>query len=85
MSKALKRALFAMSGQPGQKKPGGAEGVAGLGNRMAADYPRIAARAKREKAAIHWGDETGVRDQDQIGHSGKSSGGHAPDPSARPL
>jgi winged helix-turn-helix protein len=30
------------------------------------DYPRIAARAKREKAAIHWGDETGVRDQDQI-------------------
>jgi transposase len=29
------------------------------------DYPRIAARAKREKAVIHWSD--GVRDQDQIG------------------
>jgi hypothetical protein len=41
---------------------------------MAADYPRIAARAKREKAAIHWGDETGVRDQYRIGHFGKNSG-----------
>jgi transposase len=31
------------------------------------DYPRIAARAKREKAAIYWGDETGVCNQDQTG------------------
>jgi transposase len=31
------------------------------------DYPRIAARAKREKAAIYWGDETGLSNQDQIG------------------
>ncbi|MFZ0495423.1 MAG: winged helix-turn-helix domain-containing protein [Methylocella sp.] len=31
------------------------------------DYPRIAARAKREKAAIHWSGETSVRDQNQIG------------------
>ena len=31
------------------------------------DYPSIAARAKREKAAIYWSDETGVRNQDQIG------------------
>jgi hypothetical protein len=31
-----------------------------------------AARAKREKAAIHWSGETGVRDQDQIGPLGKS-------------
>src|SRR3984893_13146479 len=29
------------------------------------DYPSIAARAKREKAAIYWSD--GVRDQDRIG------------------
>jgi hypothetical protein len=52
---------------------------------MAADYPRFAARAKREKAEIHCGDETGVRDQDRIGHFGKSSGGYAPDLSARLL
>jgi transposase len=31
------------------------------------DYPSIAARAKREKAAIYWSDETGIRNQDQIG------------------
>ena len=31
------------------------------------DYPSIAARAKREKAVIYWGDETGVNNQDQIG------------------
>ena len=31
------------------------------------DYPRIAARAKREKAMIYWGDETGISNQDQIG------------------
>lgn len=30
-------------------------------------YPAIAARAKREKAMIYWGDETGISNQDQIG------------------
>lgn len=39
------------------------------------DYPRIAARAKREKAAIHWSGETSVRDQDQAAPFGKSAGG----------
>lgn len=33
------------------------------------DYPRIARRAKREGAAIYWGDETGISNQDQIGRS----------------
>jgi hypothetical protein len=33
------------------------------------DYPRIAARAKRKKAAIYWSDETGRGNQDQIGRS----------------
>lgn len=31
------------------------------------DYRAIAARAKREKAAIYWGDESGICNQDQIG------------------
>jgi transposase len=31
------------------------------------EYPLIAARAKREKAVIYWGDETGICNQDQIG------------------
>jgi transposase len=39
---------------------------------LAAEYPRIARRAKREKALIYWGDETGISNQDQIGR------GHAP-------
>ncbi len=34
---------------------------------LRSDYPRIAARAKRAKAAIYWGSETGVCNQDQIG------------------
>jgi transposase len=34
---------------------------------LRSDYASIAARAKREKAVIHWSDETGVRDQDQTG------------------
>ena len=34
-----------------------------------------AARAKCEKAAIHWSGETGARDQDQTGPFGKSLGG----------
>ena len=33
------------------------------------DYPAIAKRAKREGAAIYWGDETGISNQDQIGRS----------------
>ena len=46
--------------------------------RMEREYPSIAARAKREKAAIYWGDETGICNQDQIGPFGNSSGGYAP-------
>ena len=30
-------------------------------------YPKIQDRAKKEKAVIHFGDETGIRSQDQIG------------------
>jgi transposase len=30
-------------------------------------YPEIAARAKREGAEIHWGDETAIRSEDQVG------------------
>ena len=33
------------------------------------DYPWITARAKREKAAIDWSDETGICNEDQIGWS----------------
>ncbi len=32
-------------------------------------YPAIAKRAKAEEAAIYWGDETGISNQDQIGRS----------------
>jgi transposase len=32
-------------------------------------YPALAKRAKRERAAIYWGDETGISNQDQIGRS----------------
>jgi transposase len=32
-------------------------------------YPRIVARAKREKAAIYWGDESGLRSDHQAGRS----------------
>ncbi len=31
------------------------------------EYPKIARRAKREKAHIYWGDETGISNQDQVG------------------
>ena len=31
------------------------------------DYPRLARRARQQKAAIYWGDETGLSNQDQIG------------------
>jgi len=33
------------------------------------EYPRIARRALKEKAEIHWGDEMGVRSDDQIGRT----------------
>jgi len=33
------------------------------------DYPKLALKAKREKALIYWGDETGISNQDQIGRS----------------
>jgi transposase len=33
------------------------------------DYPRIARKALREKAEIQWGDEMGVRSDDQIGRT----------------
>jgi transposase len=31
------------------------------------DYPKIARRAKQDKALIYWGDETGISNQDQVG------------------
>lgn len=31
------------------------------------DYPRLARRARQQKATIYWGDETGLSNQDQIG------------------
>src|SRR4051794_37654054 len=34
---------------------------------LAASYPAIGRRAKRTRAVIYWGDETGVSDQDQVG------------------
>jgi transposase len=36
---------------------------------LAAVYPKISARAKREKALIYWGDETGLRSDDVRGRS----------------
>jgi hypothetical protein len=36
---------------------------------LAQHYPAIARRAKAEGAAIYWGDETGISNQDQIGRS----------------
>lgn len=33
------------------------------------EYPEIAKRAKAERAAIYWGDETGISNQDQIGRT----------------
>jgi len=36
---------------------------------LAEEYPAIRARAKREKAEIYWGDEMGLRSDDQRGRS----------------
>lgn len=33
------------------------------------EYPKIARKAAKEKAEIHWGDEMGVRSDDQIGRT----------------
>ena len=33
------------------------------------EYPKIAKKAAKEKAEIHWGDEMGVRSDDQIGRT----------------
>jgi len=41
------------------------------------DYPAIASRAKQEKAEIHWGDETGLRNDSQHGRS-YAPRGHTP-------
>jgi transposase len=44
---------------------------------LAEDYPKIVRRAKREKAEICWGDETGVR-SDESRHRGYAPRGHTP-------
>ncbi len=41
------------------------------------EYPKIKARAKREKAEISWGDETGVR-SDESRHRGYAPAGQTP-------
>ena len=41
------------------------------------DYPAIACRAKQEQAEIHWGDETGMRNDSQHGRS-YAPRGHTP-------
>lgn len=41
------------------------------------DYPAIAVRAKQEQAEIHWGDETGMRNDSQHGRS-YAPKGHTP-------
>lgn len=38
-------------------------------NWLEQEYPRIARKAALEKAEIHWGDEMGVRSDDQIGRT----------------
>jgi DDE superfamily endonuclease/winged helix-turn-helix protein len=40
-----------------------------IGQWLSEVYPRIAARAKRHKAWIYWGDETGLRSDDVRGRS----------------
>lgn len=42
---------------------------AAIGQWLAEVYPRIAAQAKRERALIYWGDETGLRSDDVRGRS----------------
>lgn len=40
-----------------------------VGKWLHEQYPQIAQRAKQEKAEIHWGDETGIRNTSQYGRS----------------
>lgn len=40
---------------------------AAIGRWLEQEYPRIARRARREKAEIYWGDESGISNQDQVG------------------
>ena len=40
-----------------------------VGDWLEHQYRKIARRAKREKALISWGDETGISNQDQVGRS----------------
>ena len=40
-----------------------------VGLKCQSTYPRIARKAAREKAEIQWGDEMGVRSDDQIGRT----------------
>lgn len=42
---------------------------AAIGQWLAEVYPRIATRARRERARIYWGDETGLRSDDVRGRS----------------
>jgi transposase len=42
---------------------------AAIGAWLERDYPAIAKRAKAERAAIYWGDETGISNQDRAGRS----------------
>jgi transposase len=44
---------------------------------LESDYPEIAARAKKEKAEIHWGDETGIQ-SDAYNAKGFAPKGKAP-------
>ena len=46
-------------------------------NGLTCDYPAIAARAQQEQAEIHWGDETGMRNDSQHGRS-YAPRGHTP-------
>ena len=41
---------------------------------MKATYPEIQKRAKKEEAIIHWGDEMGVKNTDQVGRSYSKKG-----------
>ncbi len=64
-------ALSAALGHDPTKAVGAGQGTVAYGGRglAGAAYPAIAKRAKAEGAAIYWGDETGISNQDQIGRS----------------
>ena len=64
-------ALPAALGHDPAKAPGPGQGAspAAIAAWLEQHYPAIAKRAKAEGAAIYWGDETGISNQDQIGRS----------------